>query len=415
METVSPITPIEKKSPDPFFFILDRKFLTKDVLVKGLSGSHAPATLIRGDGMYLRHEESVSRDIGRIRDHIIEMAQWAETSLRDCMRACLENDHRLAYAVILRDQFIDEKEKEIDRLCLEFIIRQQPVSQPLRFAFSAIKLNMEIERVGDYAESMARHLFKLNEWPERHCRSGIQKLADLSINMFHDAIQAFIGQSVDLARQTLTIEDEVDSLRTDLINELIAETRDKGIPLPLLNFIRRLERVADQSRNICMEILYLLTGEYMKHPGAEAFRILFIDEHNSVRSQIAEAVANGLDEPRFIFASAGLDPRPVDPATVEFMKKKGYDLSKARPRSIKEVPNLEYYQVIVALSSGATRLVPQEPRKTIYLDWQIDDPTLVEGDENKSAAYEKVFRFITTQVTDLVNAVLAPESKTEYK
>ena len=92
--------------------------------------------------MYLQHEESVNRDIKRICDHILEMARCAEASLRDCIKAFLETNHELAYAIILRDQYIDEKEKEIDRLCLEFIIKQQPVAQPLRFAFSAIKLNV---------------------------------------------------------------------------------------------------------------------------------------------------------------------------------------------------------------------------------------------------------------------------------
>jgi len=357
--------------------------------------------------MYLQHEESINRDIGRIREHLIEMASSTEQSLKDSLNACLAIDHKLGYAIILRDQIIDEKEKEIDRLCLEFIVKHQPVSHSLRFIFSAIKLNSEIERVGDYAESMARHLFNLTEWPEEYCKDHITELATISITMFHDAIQSFIDNSPEIAKKTLVIEDTVDALRDRCIHELLENTKNSRPPLPLLNIIRRFERVADQARNICMEVLYMCTGEYLKHPNAETYRILFVDEHNSLRSQVAEAIANNLHQSKFIFSSAGIDPEPIDSTTIEFMKEKGYDLSRNTPRSLQDVPNLDYYQVVVALSSKAKPLFPQEPRKTIYLDWKIEDPSSVNADEETvRAAYENVFYFLNKQITDLVNAII---------
>ncbi|MBN1307673.1 MAG: phosphate signaling complex protein PhoU [Chitinispirillaceae bacterium] len=362
--------------------------------------------------MYLQHEASVKRDMDRIRDHIIEMARCTETSLKDSIKSCLDHDHTLAYGIILRDQYIDEKEKEIDRLCLEFIVRQQPVAHPLRFAYAAIKLNMEIERVGDYAESMARHILKMERWPEEECRSGIVKLAELSIAMFHDAIQSFIDESPELARKALAVEETVDALRDESINDLLAATKNSETPLPVFNIIRRFERVADQARNICMEVLYLCTGEYQKHPGTEAFRVLFVDEHNSMRSRIAEAVANGLNRQRFIFSSAGIDPKPVDRRTIDFMKRKGYDLSATTSRALTQIPNLDYYQVVVVFASEAKGIFPREPRKTIYLDWEIPAPSLHREDEKTvEEAYEKMFEFITTHVTNLVNAIIGTETE----
>jgi phosphate transport system protein len=356
--------------------------------------------------MYLQHEESVTRDINRIREHIIEMAKCTETSLRDTITTCTENNHTLAYGIILRDQFIDEKEKEIDRLCLEFIVKQQPVAQPLRFAFSAIKLNMEIERVGDYAESMARHMLKLSQWPSDECKTNIIALAEHSISMFHDAIQAFTEESVDLARKTIAAEEKADKLRDESISRLLATSKTGMPPLPLLNIVRRFERVADQSCNICMEVLYMCTGEYLKHPGAEAFRVLFVDEHNSVRSRIAESFANGLNLERFIFSSAGLDPKPVDQRTISFLKEKGFDLSLTAPRSLSQIPNLDYYQVVVVFASEARDIFPREPRKTIFLDWEIDVPSLSKDDtETIAAGYENLFTFIKSNVTNLVNAI----------
>lgn len=361
--------------------------------------------------MYLQHEESVNRDIQRIRDHIIEMARWTEISLRDTIKCCLEHDHTLAYGIILRDQYIDEKEKEVDRLCLEFIVRQQPVARALRFAFAAIKLNIDIERVGDYAESMARHIFKMKDWPENVCKTEVLKLADLSISMFHDAIEAFVQESVEIAKKTIAIEESVDQLRDYCIKCLLDATKNQESPIALLNIIRRFERVADQARNICMEVLYLSTGEYVKHPGAEAFRVLFVDEHNSLRSRIAEAVANEMNQPRFIFSSAGIDPRPVDPRTVEFMKSKGHDLSNTSSRSVLQIPNLDQYNVIVAFSSEARQIFPREPRKTIYLDWEIEAPSFLKDDDKTiEEKFEGVYQFVTRHINNLVNAVIGQKT-----
>src|ERR1041384_5076672 len=106
-------------------------------------------------------ERSLQRDIDRIRSKILDMSARGEWALKTSLRALRENNRQLAYAVILRDQRIDELEKEVDRLCLEFLVRQQPVAGPLRLAYATIRINLELERVGDYAEGIARQILKL--------------------------------------------------------------------------------------------------------------------------------------------------------------------------------------------------------------------------------------------------------------
>ena len=360
-------------------------------------------------------EESFQRDIDRIKKNIVQMAGLAEAALKSSLKACMEFNRELAYVVILRDLYIDEKEKEIDRLCLEFFIRQQPVAFPMRFAFSTIKINLEIERVGDYAESIARRVLKMKEKPDAGSISSLQEMAELSIAMFHDAIISFTDQNPELAKKTIEIEDAVDALRYKLQNDFMRRIQENKISYelsdPLLTIVRRFERVADQARNICMEVLYMCTGEQVKHPGAEAFRVLFIDDHNKCRSQIAEALALSLKQPRFIFNSAGLDPEPVDRATIDFMKTKGFDLSHVAPKSLSQIPNLEHYHVIVALSPEVHKVLRQRPRKSIFLDWPIDDPSKKEGNEERQKAFELLFEFIQSQVQDLVNAIIGIEGK----
>src|SRR2546422_248965 len=99
--------------------------------------------------MATHFEETLQRDIGRIKDKVSEMGALAQRALQNCITALRERNRQLAYTVILRDKRIDELEKEIDRLCLEFLVRQQPVAGPLRFAYSTIRVNLELERVGD--------------------------------------------------------------------------------------------------------------------------------------------------------------------------------------------------------------------------------------------------------------------------
>lgn len=368
--------------------------------------------------MHSHLEESLQRDINRIREHVTEMSIRAEKALHDCVKAFVENDRKLAYAVVLRDQYIDEKEKEIDRLCLEFIVRQQPVAKPLRFAYSTIKINLEIERVGDYAESIARHILKMREKPSDGFREQIVQLANLSIAMFHDSIRAFTDQDPDLAKKNIKIEETVDIQRIQLNTLLIGLLRENKISYevldPLLTIVRRFERVADQARNICMEVLYMCTGEYAKHPGAEAFRVLFVDDHNSCRSQMAEAVAQSLKQNRFVFNSAGVEPKPISPFTIEFMKTKGFDLSRIAPKALHQVPNLDHYQVIVALSKGAYRAFPQHPRKVVFLDWPVEDPAEESGSVTAmKERYEKAFQFIRDQVKELVEAIIGSTTESE--
>src|SRR5207249_8225339 len=102
---------------------------------------------------------------------------------------------------------------------------------------------------------------------------------------------------------------------------------------PLMNIVNRFERVADQAKSICEHVLYMCTGEYAVHQGAEVYRLLFVDEHNHCRSQMAEAIGNSLNQPKFMFSSAGLDRLPVDNVTVSFMRDKGIDITRQTSKS----------------------------------------------------------------------------------
>jgi phosphate transport system protein len=370
--------------------------------------------------MNSRYEESLRQDIKFIRQKVLEMAGLAERSLKSSLQALVERNRQIAYSVILRDHYIDELEKEIDRLCLEFLVRQQPAGTHLRFAYATIKINLELERIGDYAESIARQVLKISSLEPQPSYEKFVAIANLSIPMLQQAVQAFVDQNSDLARSTMVIEEEVDLLRNGINAALVQQHQLGKIPLealtPLLTIARRFERVSDQAKNICEEVLYMCTGEYAKHKGTEVLRVLFVDIRNACRSQIAEAIANSLGKPQFLFSSAGLDPHPIDPETVKFLADKGLDISHHKSKGVNQVPNLDHYQVIVALAQEAQKVFPPPPTKTVGLDWNVKDPSFMEGTpEEIRAAYEETFQYINTHIRDLVEAILGEQINREKK
>jgi phosphate transport system protein len=360
-------------------------------------------------------EDRLRKGIELIRSKVIEMGTRAEQATAASLRALVERDRRLAYAIILRDSEIDDLEKELDRLCLEFLVRQQPAAGHLRSVYAAIKINTELERIGDYAESVARQALFLDPAEKTPCAERFIEIGELARKMLHDAIEAFVNRDPDLARATTELERQVDAIRTQIRLDLLQQHREGKLEVekvvPLLITGARFERVADQSVNICEEVLYMCTGEFFKHKGKEAFRVLFLSKGNSMRSQMAEGIANSLGLDSFVFSSAGITPRLVDQRTVEFMAEKGIDISHQTSKSIEQIPNLEHYQVIILLSREAEEAARPLPAKPIRLQWHTPDPSKAKGTpEEVHAGYEKAFDYINTHIRDFVDAVLSDEA-----
>lgn len=354
--------------------------------------------------------ERLEQDISRIQDRILEMAGRCEGALREALRAAVEGSRQAAYLVILRDQFIDELEKEIDRLCLEFLVRQQPAGEHLRFVYAAIKVNAQLERVGDYAESIARQSARLEIRNLAVSFAPFEEIARHAIAMLHDAVKAFVQRDATLARDISLVEDKVDVLRRELDRNLVRLCQEGRIPLealtPLLTISRRFERVTDQARNICAEVLYLCTGEYTKHRSQGIFRVLFVETHNNGRSQMAEAILTALNHPQLVAASAGVEPRPPDPRLERFLAAKDLDVSRQFPKSLEQVPNWEHYQLIVAFDRRAQKQFSQRMRNAICLDWAADAlPSADADDATFRTACEDAFRQLQPHIHDLAEAI----------
>ena len=207
------------------------------------------------------------------------------------------------------------------------------------------------------------------------------------------------------------MEEEANTLRNSINAELAELSRTNQLPAaaltPLMTIARRFERVTDQAKNLCEEVLYMCTGEFAKHKSADAFRILFFDLDNACLSQMAEGIATALHQPRFVFSSAGADPHPVDERLVKFMAGKGVDISGQKSKALEQVSDWQHFQVVVALGAQARKAFPIRPGKTIFFTWSIKDPMAVGGPSDlSSAAFESAYQSLESHIKELLAAIL---------
>jgi protein-tyrosine-phosphatase len=170
---------------------------------------------------------------------------------------------------------------------------------------------------------------------------------------------------------------------------------------------RRIERVSDQAKNICEEVLYMCTGEYAKHRKEEAYRIVFVDQSNDCLSQMAEAIAAELRAESFIFSSSGLEPRPVSARLIRFLKGKGIDWSTAKSKTLDQVPNLDHYQIYIALSPEGRSVFPVPPTKAVGFEWVVPDPmSQPENQSDNDTVYEAAYQALDEHLRELIEAIL---------
>ena len=365
-------------------------------------------------------EENMQQDIDLIRSKVVEMGELAEKALEGCLGAIKQNDRQLAYAVILRDRHIDELEDTLESLCQKFLIKHLPVASQMRFVYSVIKINTELERVGDYAKAIARRFLTVSDLGTQASYPKLINIANLAIPFLRNALQAFTERDAELAKATREREKErtIDNMRYEIHSDLIQLHINGELPsealVPLVTIVGCLERVANQASNICEEVLYMCTGEDLRHDYHQVLRVLCVAEHDACRGQMAVGIGNGLEPKRILFSSAGVASQPLDPKTVEFMAEKGIDISAQTSKYLSQILDLKDYAIIVSLCEEAERGLPSLPSRPVRINWKVQDPSRIEGTEEEiHAAYQKTFQFLDTHLRELVQAILGDDVEKE--
>jgi phosphate transport system protein len=318
-------------------------------------------------------EANLQKQLVLIEESFAQMARMVERMIRESLRTLTEQNRSLCYGIILRDVAVDEMENEIDQLCLELILRFQPVGTHLRFAYSTIRANQDLERIGDYAENVARQALILIKEGRKVQVEGIDRLCDLATEMLRDAVQAFLTHNEELARRTMILEEEADRLRRTIRENLISRHNRNELSLEqlscLLDICRRYERVTDRANNICEDALYVTTGSFAKHPRTNQVRILLLDD-NGLLATMAEAVGKSLGNPRIFFQPACMQPTPLPADLAALLAEQG--VAEPTPAvSLADAGPTEDYHLVIALSQSAVKLLPVPPAKAMGLDWAV--------------------------------------------
>ena len=199
-----------------------------------------------------------------LNNELIAMGALCENAIASSVKALLSEDVKLAASAIRIDQEIDRKEREIESMCLKLLLQQQPVASDLRLISAVLKMITDIERIGDQASDIAEIVTYLPKISGHN--KHIEEMAQATIKMVTDSLDAFVRRDLSLARSVIEYDDVVDNLFTECKKDLIADIaknpEDGERVLDILMIAKYLERIGDHATNIAEWVEFSITGTH---------------------------------------------------------------------------------------------------------------------------------------------------------
>ena len=218
----------------------------------------------------------LQKELESLKKRILSLGAMVEERVRMALRAFETKDGELARRIIESDGEINEAEVEVEEECLKIIALHQPVAVDLRFINIVIKINNDLERVGDEAVNIAERVENISKRLPLSVSFDFAPMAGKAEAMLKDSLDALINQDVDLAYKVCLDDDDVDRMNHtiyDVVKETIKKQPDRvAYLLNLLLIARHLERIADHATNIAEEVIYMIEGEISRHRKDETLR-----------------------------------------------------------------------------------------------------------------------------------------------
>lgn len=212
-------------------------------------------------------------ELDELNNKLLEMAGLVEAAISRSVRSLVDQDRELAEHVIREEPRINRMEMEIDGMATRLLALQQPVARDLRFVTSALKINTDLERMGDLAQHIAERSLSLMHHPLVKPMVDIPNMASLVQSMLLKCLDAFVRGDEELARSVLLADDEVDRLRDAVYAELMDKMQsDPGVvpaAVDLIFVARNLERIGDHATNIAEDVVFLVKGVDVRHHAEE--------------------------------------------------------------------------------------------------------------------------------------------------
>ncbi len=214
------------------------------------------------------------RDLDELQRDLLALASLVEESIHKATRSLQTRNVTLANEVIAADPQIDLEDNHINEECLKILALHQPVARDLRRIAAAMMITTDLERMGDLAEEIAERSIALTHTPHFPIPEKLGRMADLTTMMVRQSLDAFVNLSQEQAELVLRMDDEVDRYNNEIIQELIQTMQSSPslieAGLSMFSATRHLERIADHATNIAEDVIYLISGEIVKHRSSES-------------------------------------------------------------------------------------------------------------------------------------------------
>ena len=221
-----------------------------------------------------RPQRHFQEELELLKGRLLEMGGLAEERVRLSMRAVVDRDARLVEDVISGDAAINALHIEIDDRCFKLLALHQPMAVDLRAIVAAVKINTDLERVGDLAVNIAEAVRRYLRHPPVKELIDIPRMAEIAQAMLRDALDAFVRRDIGLAQRVLNADDQLDTLKTQVFRELLTfMLQDPTTIEPALDLIlvsRHLERIGDHATNIAEDVIFMVSARDVRHSGATA-------------------------------------------------------------------------------------------------------------------------------------------------
>lgn len=202
----------------------------------------------------------------QLNNSLIEMGAIVEKAIGDATRALVEQDAALAQEVIAFDDEIDEKENEVESLCLKILLQQQPVARDLRLVSAVLKITTDLERIGDHAADISEITLLLADKPFIKKLEHIPQMAAACMKMVTKSIDAYVKKDMSLAQEVIAYDDTVDNLFNNVKEELVELIKESPAnsdqAIDLIMIAKYFERIGDHAVNVAEWIVFSLTGTH---------------------------------------------------------------------------------------------------------------------------------------------------------
>ncbi len=213
--------------------------------------------------------EHLHRRLHELKQSVVYVGSLVEEAVAKAIRALATRDTQLAQEVIEADLEVDDMEVQVEQSCLNILALHQPVAHDLRFVVATLKINNDLERIGDLAKNIAKRVLTFSRAPHIEIPLEFEPMARAAQRMVKLSLDALVRADAGLARQVLMSDDEVDHIRDQIEDTVRAQItlspQDTDVLMKVSSVARHIERLSDMATHIAEEVIYMVEGDIVRH------------------------------------------------------------------------------------------------------------------------------------------------------